>query len=69
MCAKLGLPDAQEGDQALIENTFRLLWPTRWTTRSLAPVVATSPRKSGHEPVRDLFSTWNRLLMLQYSEL
>jgi uncharacterized protein YdiU (UPF0061 family) len=70
MRAKLGLPDAQEGDQALIENTFRLLsankvdYPIFW--RRLGGFTA----QSGHEPVRDLFfdlesfNAW----ALQYSE-
>jgi serine/tyrosine/threonine adenylyltransferase len=68
--AKLGLPDAREGDRALIESTLKLLMPTQvdytifW--RRLSDHVAGAPA----DTVRDLFldraafDDWMRL----YSE-
>ncbi|OGA97716.1 MAG: hypothetical protein A3E79_19175, partial [Burkholderiales bacterium RIFCSPHIGHO2_12_FULL_61_11] len=70
MRAKLGLSEAQPEDQALVENTFRLLAANQvdytifW--RRLCGLTA----QSGHEPVRDLFfdresfNAW----ALQYSD-
>ena len=55
MRAKLGLPDEQEGDKALVEETFKLLSDNKvdytifWRT-----LVGFTPQ-SGHEPLRDMF--------------
>ncbi|MBG6072844.1 MULTISPECIES: YdiU family protein [unclassified Polaromonas] len=70
MRAKLGLPDAQEGDQALIENTFRLLAANKVDYTIFWRRLGNFTAQSGHEPVRDLFfdlesfNAW----ALQYSE-
>jgi serine/tyrosine/threonine adenylyltransferase len=71
MRAKLGLPQAQEGDVPFIEDTFKLLaanrvdYPIFWRR-----LCAFTPQ-SGHEPLRDMFfdresfNAW----ALSYSEL
>ncbi|MBH2020281.1 MAG: YdiU family protein [Burkholderiales bacterium] len=70
MRAKLGLPDAQEGDSALIESTFRLLAANKVDYTIFWRRLCGFTAHSGHEPVRDLFfdlesfNAW----ALQYSE-
>lgn len=70
MRAKLGLPDAHEGDAALIENTFRLLAANKVDYTIFWRRLCGFKPHSGHEPVRDLFfdlesfNAW----ALQYSE-
>ena len=55
MRAKLGLPDAQPGDQALIDETFRLLAANRVDYTIFWRRLNRFTSHSGHEPVRDLF--------------
>lgn len=70
MRAKLGLPDEQEGDHALVENTFRLLAANKVDYTIFWRWLCGFNPQSGHEPVRDLFfdlesfNAW----ALQYSE-
>ena len=70
MRAKLGLPDEQEGDHALVENTFRLLAANKVDYTIFWRRLCGFTAQSGHEPVRDLFfdlesfNAW----ALQYSE-
>ena len=55
MRAKLGLPDAQPGDQALIDEAFRLLAANRVDYTIFWRRLCRFTAQSGHEPVRDLF--------------
>ena len=68
--AKLGLPDEQPGDKALIEETFRLLAANKVDYTIFWQSLSGLTPQSGHEPVRDMFfdrqsfNAW----ALQYSE-
>ncbi|MDQ3060633.1 MAG: YdiU family protein [Pseudomonadota bacterium] len=70
MRAKLGLSDEQPGDQALIDETFRLLAANRVDYTIFWRRLNSFTLQSGHEPVRDLFfdresfTAW----AMQYSE-
>ncbi|MFC5523416.1 protein adenylyltransferase SelO [Polaromonas jejuensis] len=70
MHAKLGLPDAQAEDRALIDNTFRLLAGNQVDYTIFWRRLCGFMPQAGHEPVRDLFfdresfNAW----ALQYSE-
>ncbi len=70
MRAKLGLPDSQPEDKALIEHTFKLLASNRVDYTIFWRRLCRFTPQSGHEAVRDLFfdresfNTW----ALQYSE-
>ena len=70
MQAKLGLPDDQEGDKALVDNTFRLLASNQVDYTIFWRRLCAFTPQSGHEAVRELFfdresfNTW----ALQYSE-
>ena len=70
MCTKLGLADVREGDQALIESTFKLLASNKVDYTIFWRRLCAFTPQSGHEAVRDLFfdresfNTW----ALQYSE-
>ncbi len=70
MRAKLGLLDAQPGDKALIESTFKLLGSNQVDYTIFWRRLCGFTPQSGHEPVRDLFfdresfNAWS----LQYSE-
>lgn len=70
MRAKLGLPDTQPEDTALVESTFRLLAANKVDYTIFWRRLCTFTPQSGHEPVRDLFfdresfNAW----ALQYSE-
>ncbi|MBC7610641.1 MAG: YdiU family protein [Polaromonas sp.] len=70
MRTKLGLPDVQDDDKALIENTFRLLASNRVDYSIFWRRLCAFTPQSGHEPVRDMF--FNResfnAWALQYSE-
>ncbi len=55
MRSKLGLPDVQEDDAALIEDTFRLLAANRVDYTIFWRRLCAFTSQSGHEPVRDLF--------------
>ncbi|MDB5744164.1 MAG: hypothetical protein JWR68_2479 [Polaromonas sp.] len=70
MRAKLGLPDEQPGDKALIDSTFQLLAANRVDYTIFWRRLCGLSTQSGHEPVRDLFfdrESFNAWL-LQYSE-
>ena len=70
MRAKLGLPDEQTDDKALIDSTFKLLASNRVDYTIFWRRLCAFTPQSGHEPVRDLFfdresfNAW----ALQYSE-
>ena len=70
MRAKLGLPDVQADDTALVESTFKLLASNKVDYSIFWRRLCTFTPQSGHEPVRDLFfdresfDAW----ALQYSE-
>ena len=70
MGAKLGLPEAQPEDNALIESTFKLLASNKVDYTIFWRRLCGFTAQSGHEPVRDLFfdresfNAW----ALQYSE-
>ncbi len=70
MRAKLGLPDVQPDDLALIDSTFRLLASNKVDYTIFWRRLGSFTPQSGHEPVRDLFfdresfNAW----ALQYSE-
>jgi uncharacterized protein YdiU (UPF0061 family) len=70
MSAKLGLPDAQPGDQGLIDSSFKLLAENKVDYTIFWRRLCGFRPQSGHEPVRDLFfdrqsfDAW----ALQYSE-
>ena len=70
MRAKLGLPDVQADDTALVESTFKLLTSNKVDYTIFWRRLCTFTPQSGHEPVRDLFfdgesfNAW----ALQYSE-
>jgi uncharacterized protein YdiU (UPF0061 family) len=70
MRAKLGLPDVQAEDKALIDSTFRLLASNKVDYTIFWRRLCGFTAQSGHEPVRDLFfdresfNAW----ALQYSE-
>ncbi len=70
MRAKLGLPDQQSGDKALIESTFKLLASNKVDYTIFWHRLAAFDTAAGREAVRDLFldraafDTW----ALQYSE-
>ena len=70
MRAKLGLPDEQAEDKALIDSTFRLLASNKVDYTIFWRRLSSFTAQSGHEPVRDLFfdresfNAW----ALQYSE-
>ncbi len=70
MLAKLGLPDVQADDKALVENTFKLLASNKVDYTIFWRRLNGFTAQSGHEPLRDLFfdresfNTW----ALQYSE-
>ena len=70
MRAKLGLPDEQADDKALVESTFKLLAANRVDYTIFWRRLGSFTPQSGHEPVRDLFfdresfDSW----ALQYSE-
>ena len=55
MRAKLGLPDEQPGDKALIEDTFKLLAANKVDYTHFWRALAAFTPKSGHEQLRDLF--------------
>lgn len=55
MRAKLGLSDAQPGDQTLIDETFRLLAANRVDYTIFWRRLNGFTPHSGHEPMRDLF--------------
>ncbi|MDB5966418.1 MAG: hypothetical protein JWQ72_2918 [Polaromonas sp.] len=55
MCAKLGLPDAQDEDKALVDSTFRLLAANKVDYTIFWRRLCALTPQSGHEPVRDLF--------------
>ncbi|MDO9404480.1 MAG: YdiU family protein [Polaromonas sp.] len=55
MRAKLGLPDVQDEDHALVESTFRLLASNRVDYSIFWRRLNRFTPESGHEPVRDLF--------------
>ena len=55
MRAKLGLPDAQDSDQALIDQTFRLLAANKTDYTIFWRRLGNFTPHSGHEPVRELF--------------
>ena len=70
MRAKLGLPDVQTDDSALVEGTFKLLASNKVDYTIFWRRLCAFTPQSGHEPVRDLFfdresfNAW----ALQYSE-
>ncbi|WP_309681457.1 protein adenylyltransferase SelO family protein [Polaromonas sp.] len=70
MRAKLGLPEEQPQDLALVENTFKLLAANRVDYTIFWRHLCSFTPQSGHEAVRDLFfdresfNAW----ALQYSE-
>lgn len=70
MRSKLGLPDVQPDDHALVESTFRLLAANKVDYTIFWRRLCTFTPQTGHEAVRDLFfdresfNTW----ALQYSE-
>ena len=70
MRSKLGLPDLQPDDHALIESTFRLLAANKVDYTIFWRRLCTFTPQTGHEAVRDLFfdresfNAW----ALQYSE-
>ena len=70
MRAKLGLGDVEEGDDALVDNTFQLLAANRVDYNIFWRRLCAFDAESGHAPVRDLFfdgesfNSW----ALQYSE-
>ena len=55
MRAKLGLPDEQPGDKALIEDTFKLLAANKVDYTHFWRALAAFTPQSGHEQLRDLF--------------
>ena len=55
MRAKLGLPDAQDGDQALIDQTFRLLAANKTDYTIFWRRLGNFTPHSGIDPVRELF--------------
>ena len=55
MRAKLGLPDEQPDDTALVETTFRLLAANRVDYSIFWRRLNGFTPQSGHEPLRDLF--------------
>jgi len=55
MRAKLGLPDSQADDKALIESTFKLLASNRVDYTIFWRRLCSFTPRSGHEAVRDLF--------------
>ena len=70
MRAKLGLPDEQPGDSALIEDTFKLLAANKVDYTIFWRALAGFTPNSGHEPLRDMFfdrQSFNNWA-LQYSE-
>jgi uncharacterized protein YdiU (UPF0061 family) len=70
MRAKLGLPDSQADDSALVDNTFKLLAANRVDYTIFWRRLCGMTPQSGHEPLRELFfdgesfNAW----ALQYSE-
>ncbi len=70
MRAKLGLPDVQTDDSALVESVFKLLASNKVDYTVFWRRLCSFTPQSGHEPVRDLFfdresfNAW----ALQYSE-
>jgi uncharacterized protein YdiU (UPF0061 family) len=70
MRAKLGLPDAQPGDKALIEETFKLLAANKVDYTIFWRALAGFTPQSGHEPLRDMFFDRQSFNMwaLHYSE-
>jgi serine/tyrosine/threonine adenylyltransferase len=55
MRAKLGLPDVQQGDKALIEETFKLLADNKVDYTIFWRALAGFTPQTGHEPLRDMF--------------
>ena len=55
MRAKLGLPDEQAGDKALIEETFKLLADNKVDYTIFWRTLGGFTPQSGHEPLRDMF--------------
>ncbi len=55
MRSKLGLPDVQADDKALIDSTFQLLASNRADYTIFWRRLGGFTAQSGHEPVRDLF--------------
>ena len=55
MRAKLGLPNEQAGDKALVEETFKLLSDNKVDYTIFWRTLGGFTPQSGHEPLRDMF--------------